>query len=47
MAEKLFAEFPPVSTPQWEEVITKDLKGADYEKKLVWKTQDCCSVNAF
>lgn len=39
MAEKLFAEFPPVSTPQWEEVITKDLKGADYEKKLVWKTQ--------
>ena len=35
MAEKLFAEFPPVSTEQWEEVITKDLKGADYEKKLV------------
>jgi hypothetical protein len=32
MAEKLFAEFPPVSTEEWEKVITTDLKGADYEK---------------
>lgn len=36
--EKLFNEFPPVSTGKWEEVINKDLKGADYEKKLVWRT---------
>jgi methylmalonyl-CoA mutase len=36
--EKLFNEFPPVSTEKWEEVIQKDLKGADYEKKLVWRT---------
>ena len=34
--EKLFTEFPPVSTEQWEEVIKADLKGADYERKLVW-----------
>ena len=34
---KLMAEFPPVSTEQWEAVITADLKGADYDKKLVWK----------
>ncbi len=47
MAEKLFAEFPPVSTEQWEEVIIKDLKGADYEKKLVWKTQDGFSVRPY
>lgn len=47
MAEKLFAEFPPVSTPQWEEVITKDLKGADYEKKLVWKTQEGFAVRPY
>lgn len=40
MAEKLFTEFPPVSTEKWEEVINKDLKGADYEKRLVWKTED-------
>ena len=26
---KLFAEFPEVTTQQWEEVITADLKGAD------------------
>ena len=47
MAEKLFAEFPPVSTEQWEEVITKDLKGADYEKKLVWKTPEGFSVRPY
>lgn len=47
MAEKLFAEFPPVSTQQWEEVITKDLKGADYEKKLVWKTQEGFSLRPY
>lgn len=35
---KLFAEFPPISTEKWEEAINKDLKGADYEKKLIWKT---------
>ena len=40
MAEKLFAEFPPVSPEQWEEVIIKDLKGADSEKKFVWKIKD-------
>ncbi len=47
MAEKLFAEFPPVSTAQWEEVITKDLKGADYEKKLVWKTPEGIAVRPY
>lgn len=36
--EKLFTEFAPVSTEKWEEVITADLKGADYERKLVWRT---------
>ena len=38
MDEKLFHEFPPIPTESWEEVIQKDLKGADYDKKLVWKT---------
>ena len=37
--EKLFTAFPPVTTEQWEEVITKDLKGADYQKKLVWRVR--------
>lgn len=38
--EKLFSEFPPVSTEEWESVIQRDLKGADYERKLVWKTDE-------
>ncbi len=44
---KLFTEFPPVSTAEWEAVITADLKGADYEKKLVWKTIDGLSVRPY
>ena len=32
--EKLFSDFPAVSTEQWMEKITADLKGADFEKKL-------------
>lgn len=47
MAEKLFTEFPPVVTQQWEEVITKDLKGADYDKKLVWKTMEGFNVRPY
>ena len=47
MAEKLFTEFPPVSTEQWDAVITKDLKGADYEKKLVWKTHEGFPVRPY
>ena len=47
MAEKLFTEFPPVSTEQWDEVIIKDLKGADYEKKLVWKTHEGFPVRPY
>lgn len=47
MSNKLFAEFPPVTTEQWEEVIIKDLKGADYDKKLVWKTQEGFSVRPY
>jgi methylmalonyl-CoA mutase len=44
MAEKLFSAFSPTSTERWEEVIAKDLKGADYEKKLVWKTMEGINV---
>ncbi|MEG2666404.1 MAG: methylmalonyl-CoA mutase family protein, partial [Bacteroidales bacterium] len=44
---KLFAEFPPISTKEWEDVIVKDLKGADYEKKLVWKTTEGFKVKPY
>ncbi len=45
--ERLFQEFPPVSTRQWKEKIIKDLKGADYNKKLVWKTGEGFTVEPF
>ena len=44
---KLFAEFPAVSTEKWEEVITADLKGADYERKLVWRTGEGFNVRPY
>ncbi len=47
MAEKLFAEFPPVSTSEWEAVITADLKGADYDKKLVWRSPEGFAVRPY
>ena len=46
-SEKLFTEFPPVPTEKWEEVITADLKGADYERKLVWKTGEGFNVRPY
>ena len=45
--EKLFAEFPPVATAQWEEAIAADLKGADYERKLVWRTGEGFNVRPY
>ena len=43
----LFAEFPPVSTEECEKVIEKDLKGADYEQKLVWRSVDGITVKPY
>jgi methylmalonyl-CoA mutase len=34
----LFGEFPPASPAEWEAKIREDLKGADYEKKLLTDT---------
>ena len=45
--KKLFSEFPPVSTSQWEEKINADLKGADYEKKLIWKTDEGINIKPY
>lgn len=36
--QSLFEEFPPVSKEEWEKVIRRDLKGADYKEKLRWET---------
>ena len=45
--EKLFSDFSPVSTQEWMDKITVDLKGADFEKKLVWKTNEGFKVKPF
>ena len=44
---KLFTEFPPIPTEKWEEAIIKDLKGADYDKKLVWHTIEGFNVKPY
>jgi methylmalonyl-CoA mutase len=45
--KKLFTQFPPVTTREWEEKIVADLKGADYERKLVWRTNEGFNVQPF
>ncbi len=50
MAEKkenLFDMFPPISTEEWKAKINVDLKGADYDKKLVWRTNEGFNVQPF
>ncbi|HOH83828.1 MAG TPA: methylmalonyl-CoA mutase subunit beta, partial [Bacteroidales bacterium] len=44
---KLFDEFPPIDTQLWEEKIQADLKGADYEKKLIWKTIEGLKIKPY
>jgi len=43
----LLEEFPPVTTQSWEEAIRKDLKGADYAKRLVWQTEEGLAVKPY
>jgi methylmalonyl-CoA mutase len=40
-------DFPPVSTATWEAAIAKDLKGADYEKKLVWRSEEGLAIRPY
>lgn len=50
MSEKklnLLADFPAVSTREWMDKVTADLKGADFDKKLVWKTNEGFIVKPF
>ncbi len=42
-----FKEFAPVTTEEWMEKITADLKGADFNKKLVWRTREGFEVMPF
>lgn len=42
--EKLFDMFPPVSYDEWRAKVEADLKGADFDKKLVWRTSEGFNV---
>ena len=42
--ENLFDQFPPVSYDQWRAKVEVDLKGADFNKKLVWRTNEGFNV---
>ena len=41
---KLFSEFAPNTMQEWIDKVTVDLKGADFNKKLVWRTNEGFNV---
>ena len=43
----LFSEFPSTPKEKWIEKINTDLKGADFNKKLVWRTLEGASIDPF
>ena len=45
--EKLFTEFQAPTTQEWLDKIEVDLKGADFNKKLVWRTNEGFNVQPF
>lgn len=47
MIKTLFEDFPEVSSKQWKQLIQYDLKGADYNETLIWKTDEGIHVKPF
>jgi len=47
MSNFLFNEFQGVSAKQWKQKIQVDLKGADYNETLLWKTNEGITVKPF
>ena len=45
--EKLFTDFAPVTTADWEAKINADLKGMDYERALIWRTYEGFNVRPY
>ncbi|MCQ2334758.1 MAG: methylmalonyl-CoA mutase small subunit [Paludibacteraceae bacterium] len=41
------ADFAPTSAQEWKDKIIADLKGADFDKKLVWRTPEGFNVQPF
>jgi len=47
MVESLFKSFEPVPVKAWKQKIQVDLKGADYNDTLIWKTNEGIDVKPF
>ena len=47
MSTFLFDEFEPISAATWKQKIQVDLKGEDYNKTLLWKTDEGIIVKPF
>ena len=47
MSTFLFEDFEPVSPTAWKQKIQMDLKGADYNDTLLWKTDEGVLVRPF
>jgi len=45
--KKLFSDFAPTTTQEWEEKIKSDLKGADYDRKLIWKSPEGIKIKPY
>jgi methylmalonyl-CoA mutase len=45
--QKLFSDFAPITTEQWEAKISADLKGRDYKRALVWLTYEGFNVQPY
>ena len=45
--EKLFTEFAAPTKQEWLDKIEVDLKGADFQKRLVWRTNEGFNVQPF
>ena len=45
--EKLFTEFQAPTTQEWLDKIEVDLKGADFQKRMVWRTNEGFNVQPF
>ncbi len=43
----LFEEFPPTTSEEWRAKIETDLKGADFDRKLVWRTIEGFNVQPY
>lgn len=47
MTKSLFNDFNPVSAKAWKQKIQLDLKGADYNDTLIWKSAEGVDVKPF